>query len=49
VDTVALLHANIDDIDLDYLMHWATELKLLDQLRDIWAEALPQRPWPNDE
>ena len=41
-DAVALLHANRDAIDLDYLNHWADSLNLRSELDEVWQEAVPQ-------
>lgn len=42
-DAVALLHANRDVLDLDYLNHWANSLSLRPELDVVWREAFPSK------
>jgi len=41
-DAVALLQANRDSLDLNYLNHWADALGLRSELDDAWRQAVPR-------
>ena len=42
-DAVALLRANRDGLDLDYLNRWASSLKVSGDLARVWKEAFPEQ------
>ncbi|MCX7424076.1 MAG: hypothetical protein NTW96_00310 [Planctomycetia bacterium] len=43
-DTVALLRANRQTLELEYLNRWATSLEINRELADVWKEAFSERP-----
>jgi hypothetical protein len=43
-DTVALLRANHQTLELEYLNRWATSLEIDRELADVWKEAFSERP-----
>ena len=43
-DCAYLLRFNRDTLDVGYLMHWASNLQLIDDLTEIWREAFGQEP-----
>jgi hypothetical protein len=43
-DSVALLRANRQALDLDYLNRWAAILTIERELAGVWREAFPERP-----
>ena len=45
-DAAAVLRANRDSLDLDYLARWANELRLTEELREIWREAYGEQAPP---
>ncbi len=45
-DAAALLRANRQSLDLDYLAHWTRTLKLAKEFAEAWSEALPEEPPP---
>ncbi len=40
-DAAALLRANRHALDVDYLRQWADELKITEELSEVWGEAFP--------
>lgn len=46
-DAAALLRANRQSLDLDYLAHWTRGLKLTQEFTEVWNEALPGEPLPD--
>jgi hypothetical protein len=46
-DVVALLRANRGAIDRAYLQTWSNRLRVQDELRNAWTEALPNVPPPD--
>lgn len=44
-DVVALLRANKEGLDLDYLWKWVQELALEQDWSMVWGEAFPGIPW----
>jgi len=45
-DAAALLRANREGLDLDYLTSWSNKLGLTDGLSEAWSEGLPEVPFP---
>jgi hypothetical protein len=45
-DAAALLRANRDSLDFDYVRHWIGEKRLTSEFSDVWAEAFPDEPLP---
>ena len=45
-DAAALLRANRESLDLDYLLRWVRSMNLLGELTKVWQEALPDEPPP---
>jgi hypothetical protein len=45
-DAAALLRANRDALDHDYLFRWARTLALVSELKEVWAEAFPGQSLP---
>ena len=43
-DTVALLRANRQTLELEYLNRWASNLEIDRELADVWKEAFSERP-----
>lgn len=43
-DAAAVVRANLDSLDLQYLTDKADQLQLSDQLGKIWEEACPGKP-----
>ena len=46
MDAAALLRANRNSLDREYLAKWITELQLATLFAEAWAEALPNEPLP---
>lgn len=46
-DVAALLRANREGLDLDYLASWSNKLGLSDRLLEAWSEGLPEMPFPH--
>lgn len=46
-DVVALLQANLPELDVAYLVQSAQRLQLMNGLTEIWNKALPDEPAPN--
>jgi hypothetical protein len=49
VDAAALLRANRESIDFDYLARCTRALKLAAEFTEVWREALPGEPPPDNE
>jgi hypothetical protein len=45
-DAAALLRANRESLDLDYLLRWTANLELGRGLAQVWSEAFPEEPCP---
>ena len=45
-DVAALLRANRQSLDLDYIARWTRTLKLTKEFTEAWSEALPGEPPP---
>jgi len=45
-DAAALLRANRESLELDYLLRWTGRLELASGLTEVWNEALPGEPLP---
>jgi len=43
-DAAALLRANRETLDLNYLNRWASHLEVDGGLAGVWKEAFPERP-----
>ena len=43
-DSVALLRANREVLDLDYLNRWADSLEVVVKFAGVWKEAFPEPP-----
>jgi hypothetical protein len=46
VDAAALLRANRQTVDLEYLHRWAGDLAISGDLAEVWKEAFPGEPTP---
>jgi hypothetical protein len=46
-DAAALLRANRDALDFDYLQHWIETKQLTVDFSEVWAEAFPGKPLPS--
>jgi len=45
-DVAALLRANQEGLDFDYLISWSQRLTLIAGLSEAWSEGLPETPFP---
>jgi hypothetical protein len=45
-DAAALIRANRDDLEIDYLRRWAAELGVVPDLERVWEEAFPGEAVP---
>lgn len=45
-DAVAVLRANRDAMDIEYLQHWAGQIDVTSTLDQVWSEAFPGEPLP---
>jgi hypothetical protein len=46
-DAAALLRANRESLDLDYVARWTHALKLTEEFTEAWKDALPGEPPPD--
>jgi Nucleotidyl transferase AbiEii toxin, Type IV TA system len=45
-DAAALLRANRDSLDFDYIGHWIGNKQITSEFSEVWAEAIPGEPLP---
>ena len=45
-DAAALLRANRQSLEVDYLLRWTGSLELASELTQVWNEAFPGEPLP---
>jgi hypothetical protein len=45
-DAAALIRANRESLDVDYLLRWSANIGVRAELREVWSEALPDETLP---